>query len=308
MDIKIRDFEITILKSLRGISSSFLDSLMQIITMLGEEYVLIGVIAIFYFLYDKEIGKKIIFTLFVSLLLNNTLKGLIKYPRPFVYDPSLDAVRKETATGFSFPSGHTQSATTLYSSVAMFGNLDKKTKLSKKTIWIIAIIIFTLVGFSRMYLAVHYPKDVIVGVILGIASVFLCSYLFKLSKDDSKKLLIIHIIIFAIFLPFLFIFYKDSYLEIKIYKNFYSSFAMYSGFILANLIDNKFVNFTCNTSLKKKILRLFGVVICFAIIQFGLKLILPSESIFFYFLRYFLLTFVSLGIYPLAFKNNLFKD
>ena len=51
MDLKIRDFEITILKSLRGISSSFLDTLMQIITMMGEEYVLIGVIAILYFLY-----------------------------------------------------------------------------------------------------------------------------------------------------------------------------------------------------------------------------------------------------------------
>lgn len=308
MDLKIRDFEITILKSLRGISSSFLDTLMQIITMMGEEYVLIGVIAILYFLYDKEIGKKILFTLFTSLLLNNTIKGLVKYPRPFVYDPTLEAVRKETATGFSFPSGHTQSATTIYSSIAMFGNLDKKTKLSKKVIWIIAIVLFCLVGFSRLYLAVHYPKDVIVGMIIGLASVFICSYLFKLTGNNYKKELLINLIILLMFLPFLFIFFKTPYSEIVIYKNFYSTYAMYTGFVLAGLLDFKYLNFTCNTSLKKKIIRLCGAIVCFAVIQFGLKLILPSESIFFYFLRYFLLTFVTLGIYPLAFKNNLFKD
>jgi len=308
MDIKIRDFEISVLKALRGVSNSFFDTLLQIITILGEQYVLIGVIAIMYFLYDKEVGKKIAFTLFTSLLLNNSLKGIVKYPRPFAYDETLDAVRKETATGFSFPSGHTQSATTLYSSVALYGDLDKKTKLSKKTIWIIAIIIFVLVGFSRMYLAVHYPKDVLVGMILGLAAVFICSYLLKLTKNIFKNEMLLYIAILFIFLPFLTIFFKSSYKEIEIYKNFYTSYALFLGFVLATFIDNKYVNFSCNTSLKKKIIRLLGAGICLVAIQFGLKVIFPKEVIYFDFIRYFLITFVGLGIYPLLFRKNLFRD
>ena len=308
MDLKIREFEINILKNLRGISNTFFDNLLQIITFLGEQYVLIGIIAIIYFLYDKEIGRKVAFALFTSLLINNSLKGIVKYPRPFAYDPSLEAVRVETATGFSFPSGHTQLATTLYSSIALHGNLHEKTKLSKKLIWFIAILIFSLVGFSRIYLAVHYPKDVIFGIILGLASVFISSYLFKLFKNTLKNEMLVYIAILFIFLPFITIFYDTNFIYIEPYRDFYKAYALFLGFVLATLIDKKYINFTCNTTLKKKLLRLLGAGICLAFIQFGLKLVFPENKIFFDFLRYFLITFVSLGIYPLLFRKNLFRD
>ena len=182
MHDKIRQLELDFLHSLRNISNPFLDRLFEIITMFGEETILIGILAFFYFLYDKKIGQVIAYTLFTSLMVNHTLKGLVKYERPFHFDPELDAVRIETATGYSFPSGHTHQAATLYSSIAKNLNVSRK-----KLLWTMCLVIILLVGFSRLWLAVHYPKDVIVGLIVGLIMTFLCNYLYKrLTQEEGR--------------------------------------------------------------------------------------------------------------------------
>ena len=155
---------------------------MQIVTFLGEQYVLILVLASIYFVFSKEAGEKIAYTIFTSLGVNNILKGLIKINRPFVTDPTIDAVRVETATGYSFPSGHSQNATVTFSSIAYH--------FKKRWLWITASILIFLVGISRVVLGVHYPSDVIVGISLGLGCTLLCSMLYDKYKGKllSKSL------------------------------------------------------------------------------------------------------------------------
>lgn len=306
MHDKIRQMELDFLHSLRNISNPFCDTLFEVITMFGEETVLIAILAFFYFIYDKKIGQIIAYTLFTSLMVNHTIKGLVKYERPFHFDPTLDSVRVETATGYSFPSGHTHQAATLYSSIAL--NLQTK---KKKLVWFIAITIIVLVGFSRLWLAVHYPKDVIVGFILGIGMTFLCNYLYKKFATSYKNSIILFLVSLLIFTPLLFVYYRSSYEDIYVFKNFYVCYAMYGGFIAAYALDEKYVKFSCNTSIRKKLFRILGALIAVLLIKIGLKEIfklLFADSIILDFIRYFLMTFVCMGLYPFLFRKNLFKD
>lgn len=308
MDLKIRELEIEFIKYLRNSSNSFWDTIMQGITILGEKNVLIFILAFIFFIYDKKIGQTIAYTIFTSLLVNNTIKGIVKYVRPFTYDSDVKAVRTETATGYSFPSGHTQNAATLYPSIVYNCKFKPKTR---KILWFAVTIIVILIGFSRVFLGVHYPKDVIVGLLLGYALTFLCPYILRKCQNEFKKELILFGITLAVFLPFIFIFYQKEYLNIKLYRDFYLSYALFAGYFVAYILDNKFVNYSCNTKLSKRFLRLLGAIIVFAIIEYGLKFtfnLFTEGSIVLDFIRYFLITFMVLGVYPLIFKNNLFKD
>lgn len=306
MDLKIRNFEIEILKTIRKTSSSFWNGFFQIVSYFGESIVVIGIIVIIYFMYDKQFGKKLIFTLFSSLLINNVIKGIVKYPRPFVYDPSLDPLSKNTATGYSFPSGHTQTASTLYFGIAKGSKIERKINIDKFIVWVIAIALIISVGLSRIILAVHYPKDVIVGLILGIASVYIFFAIYD--KFSRKNEFLINIIFLLIFFPFLFIFNKETYELIYPYKDFYTVYSLFLGYTLGSVIDNKYVNYSCNTSIKKKIIRTIVSFLIIIVCVGGLKIVFPKNNMFFVFLRYFLSTFITMGIIPLLLKNNLFKD
>ena len=93
-----------------------------------------------------------------------------------------------------------------------------------------------------------------------------------------------------------------------IYKDFYTAFALFLGFIPAVIIENKFVNFNCLNSLKIRLIRLaIGLVIILGT-YVGLKMIFPPENIYFDMLRYFLVIFIGLGIYPLIAKKWLFRN
>ena len=234
---ELQNMELNFLRFLRDISSPLIDTLTEFITMLGEEYIMVFLLVVIYFAYDKVFGKKLAYIIFTSLCLNNSVKGIVARTRPFVVDPNLDSVRKETATGYSFPSGHTQNSSTVYLAVA-YNNTFKK-----HLIWTIAIIVSILIGFSRLMLAVHYPTDVLVGLLFGVGCAILLSILYNKVAKNIKSELLLYLITFIIFLPFCFIFYRSSYQDIYIYKNFYTAFAMFGGFIIGTYIENKFVNF-----------------------------------------------------------------
>jgi len=292
------DFELEIIRWFQRFSSGFTDFLGEAITMLGEQLIVVVIIAFIYFVYNKKAGEYIAYSVFFSASLNGVVKGLVKAERPFQIDDSIVGGRQETATGFSFPSGHTQNAATFYTAIAkVFKN---------KKIWITAGIIIVLVGISRIYLGVHFPRDVIAGIILGVAAAFFSAFLYKKVDDDFKKKAILFAITALIFIPFLIIFYEKDYAKYEDYKDLYMVFSLYLGFALAILIENKFVNFDCNISLKKRLIRFAGALVIFIglyiILSFLFDLI-NDQSILLDMLRYFLLSFSALGIYPLFFKK-----
>jgi membrane-associated phospholipid phosphatase len=295
----LREFELQIVRFLREISTQFTDALSQAVTFLGEEYALIVLLAVVYFILDKKKGEKIAFAIFASISLNNVLKGLFKAPRPFEVDPSIDAVRVETATGYSFPSGHSQNAGVTYYSIA---HNYKKRWLT----WtVIAVIVF--IGLTRMTLGVHFPSDVLVGIGLGIGMAILCAKLYDTFATTFKKKMILYAIAVGVYVPFLLVFYLQSPNDLTKYRDFYISFSLFTGFILAMLLENKYVGFHCAVPLKLRLIRFaIGMVVVLAI-QTGLKIIF-LDLLLFDMIRYFSVSFVGLGLYPLLTKRWLFPS
>lgn len=274
------NFELTILKSIQSIANPFLDAFFKIITFIGEPYILIPVVVLLYYLFHKKFGEYLIYTMLTSLIINTGLKNIFKFARP-IGQEGIRTLLPETATGYSFPSGHSQSASTFFFAIANY--------MKKRIWWILSILLTSLVCFSRLYLGVHYPKDVIFGFILGVVISYLC---YKLYLKIENKLLL-YLLTPLVFLPFFFFGISEDFIKI---------FAGMVGFALGSIIEKKYVNFsTDRLSFKCCILRclLIGIIVGTSFILF--KLFLP-EGMLFDFIKYAVLVFLAIGIVPLSFK------
>ena len=158
-------FEIYIIKTIYSLcQGSFTDFIMPHITVLGNS----GIIWIFLALVlllgkrYRKAGTVIAFSLVFCLIAGNIiLKPLIARPRPFALDDSI-ILLINAPTDFSFPSGHT------YSSFAAAFSLLFSKRHGISMTWIIPVFFLAaLIAFSRLYLCVHYPTDVLAGILLG---------------------------------------------------------------------------------------------------------------------------------------------
>ena len=156
--------------------------LMLLITHLGEETAFLVTAIIVFWCFSKKRGYYLMAVGFIGTIANQFLKMIFRVPRPWVMDENFTAVdaAKAEATGFSFPSGHTQS------SVGTFGGLAYTAK-HKWSRWI-CIAIAVLVPFSRMYLGVHTPQDVLVSVAIGLFLVLLVHPLI-FGGSNNKRIL-----------------------------------------------------------------------------------------------------------------------
>ena len=152
-----------------------LNELMLTITHLGEETAFLVLALIVFWCVDKYRGYFVLGVGLMGTVLSQFMKLLFRIPRPWVLDENfsiLEEARAE-AGGYSFPSGHTQSA------VGTFGAIAASTR--RKTVGIVCILLAVLVGFSRMYVGVHTPADVLVGALLSVALIVIL-YPFMLGK------------------------------------------------------------------------------------------------------------------------------
>lgn len=304
----INDFEIIILdlitkldNLLKAISingASLLTWFWWCITQFGDKFILLGIILLFYWCINKEKGEKIAFAVSISLWVNSLLKFFVNRERPFNYlNGQYANVRKleglDGAGGSSFPSGHSQNASTIFSSVA----LHERNLFT----FILALTFISLVPISRVYLGVHYPTDTIVGAVLGI----LISYLmYLLMKYCYRHKFIFYFGFLALMTPFLFIAPGSENAE-----QLFASYGLYFGAVFGILLENKCINFTTNVSTGKKILRFFvGTVILVAcyLIYSLIKSFIPSTlwiNIFRCF-GYALIAFIAFGIIPFMFKKE----
>ena len=137
------DYQIAFLKLLEGMRTDFLIGFFELITMLAEETLMIFAVVILWFTIDKKIAQRIFFVTAFSMGVNGIIKNFVKMPRPFA-DGKVSAVREHTATGYSFPSGHTQNFATWSTLTSI--------NLKKTLLWIVTAVLIILVAFSRMFL------------------------------------------------------------------------------------------------------------------------------------------------------------
>ncbi|MCS7220566.1 MAG: phosphatase PAP2 family protein [Anaerolineae bacterium] len=145
-------------------SNPFLDQLFLTATYLGVDTFLVFLVAFIFWCVDRRIGLNLAYLLLTCDSLNSFLKNVFRLPRPAA--DGLRILRPETSPGF--PSGHAQDG------VAVWGYLA--TRIRQPIAWLLAVLIIALVAFSRIYIGVHFPQDVVGGLLIGVA--FLIAYLF----------------------------------------------------------------------------------------------------------------------------------
>ena len=144
-----------------------LTTFMEIITNLSSAYVLIAItIGIWIFVKNKKVGWCVASNLVITVLLNQLLKYIIQRPRP-------DGYRLITESGYSFPSGHSMVSMAFYGLIIyLIWKMVKNKKIKYISCGILAILI-PMIGFSRIYLGVHYASDVIGGFAISIVYLLL---------------------------------------------------------------------------------------------------------------------------------------
>lgn len=169
--------EIKFLELLQYLHFPLLNYIMIFITSLGNGGLIWIVAALFLIFQNKNMLKREGFTIAVALIIFSVLgllilKPIIARPRPFIAQ-GVDILIKEPM-GFSFPSGHTGSS---FAAASVIYFYNKKRGL-------LVLILATLIAFSRMYLFVHYPSDIVGGLILGIISSRIA---IKITNEISRK-------------------------------------------------------------------------------------------------------------------------
>lgn len=154
------DWEFSILYALQELHNSILDKIMLGITSLGDDgifWIAIGIICLF-FKKHRKMGLQLLLTMLCTYILGNLIiKNIVARPRPCDIDSTVTLLLSRPH-GYSFPSGH--SINSMAAAMALF--------LNNKKIGIPALIVATLIGFSRLYLFVHFPTDVLCGFVIAI--------------------------------------------------------------------------------------------------------------------------------------------
>lgn len=162
-------FELSLLHALREhLACGLLDALMPGVTALsnGGALWIISTALLLLRPETRRSGAVMALSLMLeAFLCNRLLKPLVARPRPFSADPSA-ALLIERPGGYSFPSGHTGASFAAAAALYFEGN----------RLWRPATVLAGLIGFSRMYLFVHYPSDVLAGALLGILTGWLSSH------------------------------------------------------------------------------------------------------------------------------------
>lgn len=188
----ILEWGLDIVRAVQTAQNPVLTVLMQAVSFLGGEYAYFALIPIVYWCVDEKRGFGLGVAMLFSAWLNLTLKDFWKQPRPYDFDPSLALSREKT---FGLPSGHAQGSTVFWGIVG--------SRLRRPFGLTVAVLAPLAVGFSRVYLGVHFPTDLFAGWLIG-GLLLACYFIFGPSSSAllaaarrQVRLLIIAAVTFA---------------------------------------------------------------------------------------------------------------
>lgn len=273
---------IDLIVAIQQIHEPVLDSIFRTITFIGGEESYLFLLPLLFWCVDFGLGARLAVLFLLSSYLNTDLKDLFQQPRPFDLDPS---VRLSLAEGYGLPSGHAQSAVVVWGSIAAWSR--------KGWFWGTAIGLMVLIGFSRIYLGVHFPTDVLAGWAIGAVLLGLYLVVQRRAEKWLTRLSLGQQILLALAMPLLL-------LLIHPVKDTTAAMATLAGMGVGLALKHRYLPFTARGPWWQRTLRfLTGGVIVVAL-YLGLKLLFPGDEsalyLLFRFLRYGLLgMWISLG-------------
>ena len=286
---------------LEGIRNPVLDAFFSTVTHLGSELVFMVLAVVMYWCVSKTQGLYLLSVGCLGTTVNQALKITFRVPRPWVLDPDFTIVEsaRADATGYSFPSGHTQNA------VGTFGCLARNA--NRRRVSVLCIVLALLTAFSRMYLGVHTPMDVGVSLLVAVVMVLAMHPLFRdLDNKPQKGIWIllglglanIAFLIYATCWPFP----ADADAEQLAHgvSNAAKLTGALGGMALGYWMDMKKGSFRTAAPLLGQILKCVLGLAGLLLFKEGLKPLLGS-SVWSGIIRYGLMTFFAAGIWPRTF-------
>ncbi len=295
-----------LLYALEKIRTPFLDAVMGLVTNLGGEAVFIAAAIIVFWCLNKSCGYYMMTVGFAGTIINQFLKLWFRIPRPWVKDPGFTIVEsaRAEATGYSFPSGHTQNAFAVFGAPARY---FKSTALR-----IAFVLLIALTAFSRMYVGVHTPLDVGVSLIVGTVLVFVIYPFFRDMDKSPKKVYIIfsvYIVMAAAFVAFVELYDfpadidPDNYAEGL--KNAYMMLFCAAGLLLTFFVDTKYLHFPTRAVWWAQIIKVaLGLAILLAlraVLKAPLLALFGGHSVA-HGVRYFIVILFAGIVWPMTFK------
>ena len=288
---------------LEDIRVPVLNEFMLAITTLGEETAFLVIALVLFWCVDKYVGYYTLSVGFIGTIANQFMKLWFRIPRPWVLDENFTILEqaREAADGYSFPSGHTQSA------AGTFGSIAYTTK--NKTIRSAAIVSAALVALSRMYIGVHTPLDVGVSILIAVVLIIVLRPLVLENDRKYMPLLLAGMILLAVgFLCYVELYPFPADIDEYNYqsglKNAYTLLGALVGLVIVYIVDEKWLNFPVKAVWWAQILKVvIGLVLVLAV-KSGTKGLLnmlfgelPGRAV-----RYALIVIVAGILWPLSFR------
>ena len=286
---------------LESIRTPFLDQFFSLITYLGSEIVFLVLAVVFYWCVSKARGLYLMSVGFFGTVCNQFLKLACRIPRPWVRDPDFTIVERARtdAGGYSFPSGHTQNVAGTIGCLA----IDAK----RTWVRVVLLVLAALTAFSRMYLGVHTPWDVLVSLALAAVLVLVLHPVFRDMEERPKKfftlwsvmlLCSLAFLLYAKLWPFPADMDQENYAEGV--SNACKLLGALVGMGIGYAIDLKWIRFRTEAPLLGQILKCVLGLLGLLALKEGLKPLLGTGNLSSA-LRYGLMLVFAAGVWPLTF-------
>ena len=295
-----------ILYALEKIRTPFWNGVMSAVTQLGGEVIFIVAAVVVFWCVSKWEGYYLMTVAFCGTVLNQFLKLICRVPRPWVRDPNFTIVEsaRAEATGYSFPSGHTQNAVGLFGGMARWGGRRwVRLGLTARAL---------VIAFSRMYLGVHTPADVGVSLVLAAALVLGLYPLMRRAQEKPRYMgyvLAAMLVVSGAFVVFVetcgFPADMDAENLASGIGNAWKMLGAVAGMTLAWLLDRRYIHFETQAVWWVQVIKVAVGMALLLAIKSGLKaplLALLGHEGLAGGVRYFLLVLVAGAVWPLVFR------
>lgn len=295
-----------ILYALEKIRTPFWNGVMSAVTQLGGEVIFIVAAVVVFWCVSKWEGYYLMTIAFCGTVLNQFLKLICRVPRPWVRDPNFTIVEsaRAEATGYSFPSGHTQNAIGLFGGMARWGG--------RRWVRLGLTALALIIAFSRMYLGVHTPADVGVSLVLAAALVLGLYPLMRRAQEKPRYMgyvLAAMLVVSGAFVVFVeaYGFSADTDAEnlASGIGNAWKMLGAVAGMTLAWLLDRRYIHFETQAVWWVQVIKVVVGMALLLAIKSGLKaplLALLGHEGLAGGVRYFLLVLVAGAVWPLVFR------